>query len=414
LSFWYLRRLFSIPHDFIYFTYTDALLFLSDVPALIIVFAWLIRGGASDIKFRWRTAFKRADGWLFALSLLASLSIFWSRDWRISLYVSLHVWLCFALYLALSRTQHAWRWFALGACAALYIQVIVGVWQFATQSTAMTAALNLNWPGSLVPASRGVSVVQLPDGSRWLRVYGTLAHPNLLGGWTLVLLAFVLTLYLTYSKWRAYTFILFNFGLVLLVLTFSRSSWGGLFILAGLLLFHFRRLDRKRLVLLAASSILSLILLLAALMPLVATRFGAGQVETEKVSLYTRSWLMQRTWEIIRQYPVLGVGAGTYTLALYQHVAPFNRIEPVHNLPVLLWSELGIAGLIIEAGLGLVILYHALKAKRPVTIVLSAGLVGLLAVSFFDHYLWTISPGRVLLVSMLGVWAGQVSDERSS
>jgi len=95
-------------------------------------------------------------------------------------------------------------------------------------------------------------------------------------------------------------------------------------------------------------------------------------------------------------------------------VAPFNRIEPVHNLPVLVWSELGIAGLVIETGLGVAVLYHALKAKHPVTIALSAGLIGLLAVSFFDHYLWTISPGRVFITAMLGLWAGQVSDERSS
>ena len=353
LSFWYFRRLFSVPHDFVYFTYTDPLFFLSDGLVIVIVLAWLLRGGAEHIDFHWRTAFKRVDGWLFALILLTGLSILWSRDWRISLYVSLHVWLCFVLYLTFRGTPQAWRWFALGACAALSLQAILGVWQFTIQSTAMTTGLNLNWPGGLVPETRGVSVVQLPDGARWLRVYGTLAHPNLLGGWTLTLLALVLTLFLTSPKWRTFFFVLFNAGMALLVLTFSRSSWGGLLVLAILLLFHARRLERRQLVLVLGSTVLGTALLFTALHPLVAARLGAVQVETEKVSLYTRSWLMQRTWEIIGQNHVLGVGAGSYTLALYQHVAPFNRIEPVHNLPVLVWSELGITGLVIEAGLGL-------------------------------------------------------------
>jgi O-antigen ligase len=412
LSFWYFHTLFQMPHKDIYFTYTDALLFLSDVPVLIIVLIWLVRGGAAEIKLDWRTAFKRADGWLFALCLFASLSMLWSLDWRISLYLSLHLWLCFALYLALSRTVHAWRWFAYGACAALFVQIVIGIWQFATQSTAMTAALQLNWPGSLIPDISGASVVQLPSGERWLRVYGTLAHPNLLGGWTLAFLVLVFALFLASAHSRGWMLVLINAGLVLLVLTFSRSSWGGLFVMAGLLLFHFRRLDRKRLVWLAGTGVISVVLLFTAVRPLVATRFGAGQVETEKVSLYTRSWLMRRTREIIQKYPILGVGAGAYTQALYNHVTPFNRIEPVHNLPVLVLSELGLPGLFIEGGLALLVLYFAFKSRQPLTIVLSAGLVGLLAVSFFDHYFWTISPGRVFLAAMLGLWAGEVKHER--
>jgi O-antigen ligase len=411
LSFWYFRTLFHLPHEVIYFTYTDALLYLSDLPAVIIVLLWLVRGGAAHIRVDWRNAFKRADGWLFSLCLLTSLSMLWSRDWRISLYVSLHLWLCFALYLALKHIPDAWRWFAYGACAALFIQIAIGVWQFASQGTAMTAALHMNWPGSLDPANRGVSVVQLASGERWLRAYGTLAHPNLLGGWTLAFLGLISALYLAGSKLRVPILVLIDAGLVLLVLTFSRSAWGGLLVTAGVLLFHFRHLERKRLVWLAASGLFSVFLLFTAVMPLVATRLDA-KVETEKVSLYTRSWLMQRTRELIQQNPILGVGAGAYTQALYQHVKPFNRIEPVHNLPALVFSELGLAGLLIEAGLAIVIVVRALKARQPATIVLSAGLIGLLAVSFFDHYFWTISPGRIFLAALFGLWAGKLNDER--
>lgn len=411
LSLWYFHSLVPIRHEDIYFTYTDALIFLSDVIALIIVFAWLVRGGASSIDLNPRTAFKRADGWLFAICLLATLSSLWSRDGRISLFLSLHLWLCYALYLALSRTPRDWRWFALGASVALSIQIILGVWQFAAQSTEMTSILSPYWPGSLTPEKSGASVVQLAEGERWLRAYGTLPHPNLLAGWSLVFFTFVLALFLTSAKVRVYSFILVNISLVLIALTFSRSTWLGLLVIAAFLLFRFRYVDRKRLVFLAASGVLTAVLLLVAFLPLIATRFGAGQVETEQVSLYTRSWLMQRTWEIIRQSPWLGVGAGSYSLALFQHVPSFYDIEPVHNTPVLLLSELGMVGLFLEAGLGLVILYHSFKASQPLMVVLSAGLLGLMAVSFFDHYIWTVSPGRMLFMSMLGIWTGQLTNE---
>jgi hypothetical protein len=32
-------------------------------------------------------------------------------------------------------------------------------------------------------------------------------------------------------------------------------------------------------------------------------------------------------------------------------------------------------------------------------------------ISLFDHYLWTIAPGRVMLGLALGLWAGQVAHD---
>jgi hypothetical protein len=57
--------------------------------------------------------------------------------------------------------------------------------------------------------------------------------------------------------------------------------------------------------------------------------------------------------------------------------------------------------------------YQSVKARRPLTIIFSAALAGLFAVSLFDHYLWTLAPGRLLAGTMLGLWAGQLNDERS-
>jgi O-antigen ligase len=432
LSFWSYRRLFAIQHERVYFTYSDALFFLSDGIALVVVLAWLVSPhpgpppSSANPSGRWRRVpLRQAQGklragggwagegaWLFALCAFASLSMLWSLDWRTSLYISLHAWLVFGLYLSLRERPRAWRPFAIGSIAAIFLQAIIGIWQVSAQSTASTMALGLHWPGELLPSMSGASVVQFADGTRWLRAYGTFPHPNLLGGWTVALLASSLTLILLPSKWRIPALVVFTAGLTLLILTFSRSAWLGLAALGAVLLFHRKRLDRKALIVLITTGLLCLVLLAIPLQQIFATRLSDSQVQTEQVSSFTRFWLIQRTWEIIRQQPVLGVGAGSYSLALSRHVAPFYDIEPVHNIPLLAWGELGLGGGIALAGLAVTVAIRAIKAHRPLAIIFSAALAGLFAISLFDHYLWTLAPGRLLAGTVLGLWAGQVNDGR--
>ena len=420
LGLWYYRRLWASPQPNVYFTYSDALFFLSDGLALAFLLAWAIErwpaAGSARPRpaFRPWKAFTRPQGWLLALCVLASLSTLWSLDWRTSLYVSLHLWLGLALFLALRQTPQAWRWFSLGGCAALAVQLFIGIWQFAAQSTAMNLPLGLNWPGTLLPAQSGVIVVQLADGTRWLRAYGTLAHPNLLGGFALTVLAAALALYLHPARARLLPLVLFNGGLVLLVLSFSRSAWVGLAVLSAVLLFHWKKLGLKKLALPAVTALLIAAVLAAWLFPLLFTRLADNQVKTEQISYYTRLWLMQRTQELIQKRPLLGSGVGTYSLALWQHVAPFNHIEPVHNIPLLVTSELGIGGLLLLVGLAVVTVLGTLKARSPAGLVFSGLVLGLFAISMFDHYFWTLAPPRLLWFATLGLWAGQIEADKDS
>jgi O-antigen ligase/polysaccharide polymerase Wzy-like membrane protein len=420
LTFWYYRTLFVIPQPRLYFTYTDALFFASDGLALIVVLTWFIAHVPNPkTEFITKTSvfsiksFRSPDGWLFALCVLASLSTLWSLDWRTSLYISLHLWLCFGLYLALRDAPQAWRWFTLGCCAALVLQAALGIWEFAAQSTGVISSLGLNWPGDLSPAMIGASVVQLATGARWLRAYGTLPHPNLLGGFMLVLLAAPIAFFLLPSKQKILPLILFNIGLVAMVLTFSRSTWLGLAVAGVVLLIHLRQLNYKNLILIASTGLITIALIVIPLRPLFFTRFNDSGVQTEQVSNYTRLWLIQRTVELIQQHPLLGSGIGSYSLALSKHVAAFYKIEPVHNVPLLAMTELGIGGIILSGGLAVVIFIGAIQAHGLNVIVLSGALLGLLVISFFDHYLWTLAPGRMLLFTVLGLWAGQTrQDER--
>jgi hypothetical protein len=419
LCFWYTLTLVKTPIEGVYFTYTDGLLFASDVLALVAFFSWLI----ARFTLTPRPPNSRKHGiwgtwplgrWGLALCLLASLSILWSTDWRVSLSVSLHLWLVLGVFLSVQDRPEIWRTIALGFCVALAAQILIGFWQFSAQSTAFLNPLGLNWPGELDAAMRGASVVQLPDGLRWLRAYGTLPHPNMLGGFVLLFLAGPAAFFLLKAGRERRALVLFTGGVSLLVLTFSRSAWVGLAAAGLVLAFHSRKLERKRLITIALAGLTGLLAAAVPLYPLIFTRAGPGPVATEEFSNEARGWLIQSTLNMIRNHPLLGVGVGAYIVEYARHASYGYLIEPVHNLPLLVIAELGIAGALIVIGLSWYILNGVLRAKRAETVVFSAVLVGLLVTSLFDHYLWTLAPGQMLLGLALGLWAGQIKQEKET
>lgn len=423
LVFWFYRPLTNITYPRVYFIYDNAFVFLSDAFAFIAVTTWaLIRwfrnadstaekeGEKPFLLTSWSTSIVP---WTFALCCLASLSIFWSEDSEVALYLSLHLWLGFGLFLSLRDRPAAWQAAMIGFSIALGIQIIAGFAEFAFQSTRILAQINMNWPGVLDPSMRGTSVVQLVDGTRWLRAYGTLPHPNILGTFIVALLFGPVTLFLLKQNARIWAFLLFSCGVILLILSFSRGAWIGFFISVLVVAWKSRDMDRKRLLRLGIGGAVSLIGAILPLQTLVMTRLtGAATVPTETFSIKGRDWLIGQALAVIQQRPVLGVGIGSFILNLQQHALPGYIIEPVHNLPLLVVSELGIVSAVILVGLVVPVTKHIWEAHQPKVVLISAALVGLAATSLFDHSLWTQAPGRILLAMVLGLWSGQVEQER--
>ena len=133
--------------------------------------------------------------------------------------------LLLGLYLSLSSKPEAWGYVAWGCAAALSLQLIFGFGQLIAQSTGFMGGLGMLWPGPLTAATRGASVVQLADGARWLRLYVSLPHPNVLAGLLLLFLAGTAHLALKQRGPRWPAAVLFGAGVALLVLTFSRAAW---------------------------------------------------------------------------------------------------------------------------------------------------------------------------------------------
>jgi O-antigen ligase len=112
--------------------------------------------------------------------------------------------------------------------------------------------------------------------------------------------------------------------------------------------------------------------------------------------------------DMIRQHPITGVGLGSFVLELGVYAIQGAIIEPVHSLPLLVGAELGLPGSILIIGLFLSIGLQILKAQTAQSILASATITGLGMISIFDHYLWTLAPGRLMLGLAIGLWAGSV------
>jgi O-antigen ligase len=169
--------------------------------------------------------------------------------------------------------------------------------------------------------------------------------------------------------------------------------------------------DRRRLFLFITISILSIILVLYPLRELVFTRVSNAPVATEQFSLFGREWLSQQAVDMFRAQPLTGVGIGAFVIELSSYAMQGVVIEPVHNLFLLAASELGMIGLLLMIVLFIWIGVNIFKARTPKAILASATVTGLGVISLFDHYLWTLAPGRLMLALTLGLWIGQMTHD---
>jgi hypothetical protein len=359
LSFWYYRIIDEFTHNRVYFTYTDALFFLADGLVFLAVMIWLA------VKIKHGLPLSSSFYLPIACGFLAILSTFWSKDWHTTLYISFHLLLVFFFVLSLRDWHEAWKPILLGFCAALGIEFITGIVEFVQQSTAFLAPLNLNWPGTLDSLTRGASIVGLPNGNAFLRMYGTLPHPNILGGFSFVLLLAPVAFFMRKEQPNHLAPLLLLPGISLLALTFSRSAWLALIAFGAVLIWKSRYFDRKRLAFLLVIFVLSFTITLLPYYQLVQARTINTTSHSEAFSLIGRAWLNGEAIKMFTEHPLTGVGIGSFIIELSRRAGEGYVIEPVHNVLLLAAAELGIPGLLLVVALLISFFYRLFKTQNP-------------------------------------------------
>jgi O-antigen ligase len=270
----------------------------------------------------------------------------------------------------------------------------------------------LGLPGELALAADqpGASVVPVA-GQVWLRAYGLTFHPNVLGGFLAVSL--IIGLPLLVKPYMRALWCLLCLGTLL---TLSRSAWLAVTLVLPpvmmWLAYHQPALRRPLLVTLTGIAVLAVLGTVFLIQPLQVRSLPliTGQPDT---SLEGRLDLLSLAISAIASRPLMGTGAGNSPL-LVLATGTMNIGVPIHNVPLLLATEVGVLGAGIWLWMWLAPAIVMLKYSRypPVRrdgtvntwpVVLSGAWFALGIIGLWDYYPWALNAGRLLTVTLLGL-----------
>lgn len=281
--------------------------------------------------------------------------------------------------------------FAILAGLAVF-QSILGILQFIKQSS---FGLGILGEPFLDTETGGIAKIVV-GGAKILRAYGTFPHPNVLAAF--LILGLCALLYF----WIRKPSIIHGLGMFTVLLgllfAFSRTAWViAAIVLVGTIIYY---RNWKLAVLIAAI----LAVFLSAFNPYI---FPRAQISASEPSVSYRLEYNKLALDLIKQNP-LGVGIGNQVLysvknEIYQKFGMDQvwQWQPVHNIYLLIASEVGILGL-----LAFLIFLSRIIIHNSLFIIPTLMLLALLLFGLVDHFLWTLQPGRLMLWLIIGILMG--------
>ena len=396
--------IYRLDYEPYYYQFSSFSLYPNQLVALLLA--------GSAFAFYWRKIDLRPRLVTLPLILLCLLTLL-TAPWAIvsgSLAIVMFVRMSIALVLffALKTVPISLQTLLRALLLFLAVQGILATVQYVIQDD-----LGLRWLGEFdLRAEPGGGSIIFGRDEYWLRSYGLTPHPNILGGFVASALAAALFLWdETAPAVRRWQFVgSIFFGTMALLLTFSRSAWLGAaaactFALGFQLLNSLApqkrtpKLTSHTLMRTIASQLIpiafavGLFVMLA--WPALQARFRPLPNQTVTQSVGERQLLHNLAFEIIGDRPIFGIGAGNFGPVMLDHPdrETFPNIHPVHNVPLLLWAELGVLGGLSWLTLMLIPAVFVLSAWRngrltPWLLGTAAALLALAVVDLFDYYSW--------------------------
>lgn len=352
-----------------------------DLSVLFLLLSFLLN---KKISLEWKgfsflKIFTIFGGYLILQSILKGnfLSVF--NSFRILLYV-------FTFFNVLKHKKEIFdqqflKYLLFGSILLVLFQGVVALLQF---SGGTSLGLSFLGESHVVSGMNGSSFLELKD-ALYLRGYGTFPHPNLLGGWLIFNIVFGWYLFDNMQRKRDYSIILMLISSIVLVLTFSRISYLVCGIIWGSFLIK---------VLVKNNRNKNFVFL-----PLVTERI-ANLFTGGDTSWSDRLALIQSSIDIIKKNMLSGVGLGEFVSNMGDMVPRTSSgillLQPVHNLFLLILSEIGLIGSVLFTAL----LYFFFK-NRKWDLRLIVSLIVIFIIGMFDHYLFNLPQGLVLFFMIM-------------
>ncbi|MDP3052693.1 MAG: O-antigen ligase family protein [bacterium] len=393
--------------------YEAIFLYASDV-LMVLFLIFTIKNIFSLTRFRLLSIF------LF----LAGISIFFASYKFLALYNFIRLFLLVLTALAIAESLRK-NWIKLETILAVLagsavFQSFIAFFQFLNQKSLGLKFLGESVLGQGIP---GVAKIVI-GGGKILRAYGTFPHPNVLAAFLLLGLfgAYYCFLRVFNRKkkfWLGLLSIAAIFIIILgLILAFSRTAWFLGIVLTLVFIFClFRQKDfRRRNFYFSAVLFFIFLILLSGLGQLI---FPRAQISLNEPAVNQRISYNELGWYLVKNHP-LGVGLGNQVIysvkkGIYQlfGMSQVWQWQPVHNIYLLIGSETGVLGLIVFLVFIAKLLIKNIKPflnkiseMNYTSLVALIMFLSLLGFGLFDHFLWTLQPGRLMLWLVLGIMLG--------
>ena len=383
----------------------------------------------------------------FLLITWSFASIIWSQMYQVALFRSIKLLELYLLYayiiMRIVPRRTLLRYVFNIVIATGIFQSIIAILQFLFQRS---LGLTWLWESHLGSAIPGVAKIAV-SGENIIRAYGLFPHPNILGGFLLICIVLTISYRYMFHVEHIYwggTSSFLNVALAIEILaqmlTLSKSAIMGT-IIAITYLYYIIYVPRGTYVknIMRHKKIWLSVLILIFLAFIVKPDINSFMTQ----SLNERLIYINVSRGTILHNFITGTGIGQFvpTISKYSSsILESWQYQPVHNVFLLIWSELGIIGLGLFIWLlwkmfhpsrvsnvprqkecstftplrdfvphgtkSLQLGWNILRGRRGtfnLNIIFRSILIGFIFIMFFDHYLWDIQQGMIILWIILAL-----------
>ncbi|MFA5947667.1 MAG: O-antigen ligase family protein [Candidatus Gracilibacteria bacterium] len=338
---------------------------------------------------------------LFLFVWFCGFSLFFSLDKINTLLYFVRILMFFSISLLFIFDIFSIKNLFYSILVGMVISAFIGILQFILQHS-----VGLSLLGESVLSKDVLNVAKIDIlGQKFIRAYSTFPHPNIFGGYlvfTIILMDyFMVKEFVKFSKFKNFLIVKF---LIALIFSFSRVAILTLFVISCFQFIYNRFNHVKK------YYIHFLIIVAVFLMIFLIRGFDFTNL-MERVYLYKISLVMFFN-------NIFGVGIGNFTLFAQDFfnfkLYPWN-LQPVHNVFVLIFNEIGIFGGIIFLSIWIYLISKLFKNRKVLgkdfsflfSLVLFVIIIGL-----FDHYFWTLYSGEAILWIILGIFGEKLQNQK--